>query len=365
MPVGAVREPPAPTDVATQTSEPAPAEAGVVDLCRTRSIDMKPFRVQTPSTLLDATTLLRDRDRAATVLAGGTDILGEVKEGTRSPETLVHLGGIDALWGIESGPDGTSIGSMVTLAEIERSDDIRRLYPTLAEAAASVATPQIRNAGTLGGNLCQRPRCWYYRSPLFDCLKKGGDTCFAVDGLNKYHAIVGGSSCHIVHPSDTAVALLALGAEVELSNGTTTRSLGTQQFFRGPDRDILRENALREDEILTRVKLPHPKPGAKSIYLKAKERAAYDFALVSVAALVEVSDDVITGASIALGGVAPVPYLAVAASNSLYGRRAVAVDFKSIGALAVKEAVPMRDNAYKVRLASNLVAHAIESLLTA
>ena len=210
-----------------------------------------------------------------------------MQEGTVSPDTLVSIDGVRgrmARNGIEVSGDGASIGSLATLATIASHPAISRLYPALAEAAASVATPQIRNVGTLGGNLSQRPRCWYYRSPKFACLKRGADTCYAVDGLNKYHAIFGSGGCHIVHPSDTAVALLALDATIEIYGEIHgeggTHAILPSSFFVTPDVDMTRETALRDGEIITRATLPPP-DGSRSVYLKAKERQAYDFALVS------------------------------------------------------------------------------------
>ena len=153
---------------------------------------MRPFEILSPTTLDAARHEFSQRADEAAILAGGTDILGEIKEGTASPSALIDVTGVKGLDSIQFSEAGASIGSLVTLAEIEGNSRISGDYPALSQAAESVATPQIRNVGTLGGNLCQRPRCWYYRSPLFDCLKKGGDTCFAIAGLNKYHAILGG-----------------------------------------------------------------------------------------------------------------------------------------------------------------------------
>ena len=215
----------------------------------------------------------------------------------------------------------------------------------------------------MGGNLCQRPRCWYYRSPAFDCLKKGGDTCFAVDGGNKYHAILGADRCHIVHPSDTAVALMALDAQVDIFGEGGLRRIPVSELFVGPDEDILSETTLGVGDILTRAAIPHPGQGARSVYLKAKERQAYDFALVSVGGYMEVVDGVVADARIVLGGVAPVPYFARGASDALRGTVAGEIDAKAVGGLAVEGAIPMPDNGYKVRLASNLVARAVRTLL--
>ena len=321
---------------------------------------MRPFQIHTPATLSDAHSALLAGDAA--IVAGGTDILGEMKEGIISPSALVSVGDLPELGGIEVSASGASIGGGVTLAEIAGSADIARLYPALAQAAASVATPQIRNVGTLGGNLCQRPRCWYYRSPLFDCLKKGGDTCFAVSGSSKYHAILGGDGCHIVHPSDPAVALAALNAEVEIFDGSGFRRLAIVDFFVGPSRNMLSETVLGHAEIVAGIVLPPPAADARSVYLKAKERRAYDFALASVGAYLEMDEGIVANARVALGGVSPVPHFAAEVSRALEGAAAGEIDAAGIGQLAVRHARPLSDNRYKVRLTANLVARALTIL---
>ena len=323
---------------------------------------MIPFEIITPSTLGEARAMLVEKGGAASIFAGGTDMLGEMKQGTYSPAYLVNIGRLEGMRDIESTEDGATLGSLVTLAEIAGDSGIAERHPALVQAAASVATPQIRNAGTLGGNLCQRPRCWYYRSAAFDCLKKGGDACFAVDGGNKYHAILGADRCHIVHPSDTAVALMALDAQVEIFGEGGPRRVPIGELFVGPDVDILSETSLGVGDILTRVVIPGLGSGGRSVYLKAKERQAYDFALVSVGGYMEIVDGVVSEARIALGGVAPTPYFARAASDALRGVRAYEIDARAVGRLAVESAKPMSENGYKVRLASNLVARAVRML---
>ncbi len=324
---------------------------------------MRPFEILTPSALEEARLALVKRDGDASVFAGGTDILGEMKQGTWETGCLVDISRIEGMRDIEPDSSETGFGSLVTLSEIARHSDMAVRHPAFVQAVESVATPQIRNAGTLGGNLCQRPRCWYYRSPAFNCLKKGGDYCFAVDGGNKYHAILGADRCHIVHPSDTAVALTALGAAVEIFGEGGLRRIPIEELFVGPEVDILSETSLGAGEIVTRIFIPHRDQGARSVYLKAKERQAYDFALVSVCAYMEIVEDVVVEARIALGGVAPTPYSARSASDAIRGSRAKDVDASAIGRLAVEGAEPMSDNGYKVRLASNLVARAVRTLL--
>ena len=310
----------------------------------------------------DAGKMLADGAESARVIAGGTDLLGDLKEGVISPARLVSLAGIARLRGIEAGDESARIAAMTTLSEVATHPHIRANYAALAQAATSVATPQIRNVGTLGGNLCQRPRCWYYRSPMFDCRKKGGSACFAHNGMNKFHAIFGGVVCPAVHPSDTAVALVALDADIELAASEGERVLAAENFFAPPEADVQTENVLRANEIVAAVRLPTPAAGLRSVYLKAKERQAMDFALASVALAAIVRGDGIELARIALGGGAPVPYRARAAEDALTGMRMRDVDANDIGRLAVRDAEPLRDNGYKVRLTAGLVARAIRTL---
>ena len=323
---------------------------------------MNPFEILTPSTLEEARSILIGKGGGASIFAAGADILGEIKLGTSAPDCLVNIGRLEELRTIEERPNETAFGSLVTLTEITRRSEVFR-YPAFVQAAESIATPQIRNVGTLGGNLCQRPRCWYYRSAAFDCLKKGGDFCFAVEGDNKYHAILGASRCHIVHPSDTAVALMALDAEVEIFGEGGLRRAPIAELFVDPEEDILSETTLNLGDILTRVVVPYPREASRSLYIKAKERQAYDFALASVGGYVELKDGVVEEARLALGGVAPTPYFAQSASDALIGSKMEDVNAAAIGKLAVEGAKPLSDNGYKVRLASNLAARAVRTLL--
>jgi xanthine dehydrogenase YagS FAD-binding subunit len=325
---------------------------------------VKPFKFEQATTAVQASQTHADAAPNARFISGGTDILGEIKESVLEVNILVSLAGLSGASGIISSDLGLEIGALVTLARIASDQSIVETYPALAQAAESVATPQIRNVGTLGGNLCQRPRCWYYRSPLFDCLKKGGETCFASDEGNKYHAILGAENCHIVHPSDVAVALLALDATVVVSNASGDRQMPIGDFFVSPDVNMLAENVLEPGEFVPKVKIPKPSSGTRSVYLKAKERQAYDFALSSVAVSLEVRDETITQAHVALGGVAPVPYSVPQVDSELTGQKIREVDVQAIGQLAVKDAQPLSDNSYKVRLTASMVARAVSRLIS-
>ena len=323
------------------------------------------FRLMQPTTLAEAYAVLADAPDAVPV-AGGTDLLSEIRDGTAMPDVLVALDSIaDAeLSGIVDTADGgLRIGALATIAEIADHNGIHERYAALGQAAAGLATPQVRNLGTLGGNLNQRPRCWYYRHPLTVCLKRGGDRCFAVQGVGKYLCVTGGDRCFIVHPSDTAVALAALGASVTIASNDGQRDVPIEEYFVGPDVDLMRENILRQGELLTAVTLPPVPVGQRSVYLKARERESGDFALVSVAGALTVSDGVVAEASVVLGGVAPTPYRAKGTEEYLRGRALDAVDVAEAGAVAVADPRPLPDNAYKVPMAANLVNRAIAVLL--
>ena len=328
---------------------------------------MKPLNFLQVSDAGVTTRLLDEPARHVKIIAGGTDILAEIKEGVLDVDTLVSLEGLPGLSDIHSGPDGLDIGALVTLAQVAGSPDIAESYRALSQAASSVATPQIRNVGTVGGNLCQRPRCWYYRSPMFHCLKKGGETCFAYSGGNRYHAVLGADQCYIVHPSDLAVALVSMEATVlligGLRGGPGSRELPVEDLFVAPDIDILAETVLRAGEYVARVRVPAPTADTKSVYLKAKERQGYDFALSSVAAVIRTEHGVIRDARITLGGVAPVPYPVPHVDAALIGLRAGDVDTRAMGELAVRDAEPLSENGYKVRLTASLVSRAISETL--
>jgi len=321
---------------------------------------MKSFEYQQPESLEKALEIAAGRGR---IKAGGTDLLGLMKEEIESPGTLVYLGGIKELKRIKERPNsGFSIGTMVSLADVAAHSGIRKRFPLLAEAAASAASPQIRNVGTIGGNLCQRPRCWYFRGH-FDCLRKGGDTCFAVDGKNKFHCVVGGGPCYIVHPSDTAVALLALNATLLIRDRDRQRVVPISQFYVLPEKDVTRETILKQGEILTAIQVPGPPPGNRSVFLKASERGVFDFATVSVAIQADVRSSVLHSVSVVLGGVAPIPWYEKTVSQALQGLSlGDGPKIRKAADLALKDAEPLEENGFKIKLARNLVYQAITKL---
>lgn len=297
----------------------------------------------------------------ARVHAGGTDLLGCLRDRVFAADTLVSLRGVEGLSGIRpAGDGGLVVGGLTTLSEVAADERVRELYPGLAQAAAAVASPQLRNQGTLAGNLCQRPRCWYFRGE-FHCAKKGGDRCFAVDGQNRYHAVLGGGPCYIVHPSDTAPMLVALGAAVRVAGPDGGRTIRLEEFFVLPADELERENVLAPGEIITAILLP-PAPRLHSSYRKVRERAAWDFALASVALALEVGAGTVTAARVVLGGVAPVPWRSRAAERAIVGNRLEESTARAAAAAAVADADPLAHNGYKVPLIRGLLE---ESLLAA
>ncbi len=334
---------------------------------------MKAFEHVRPATLEQALSLLPEsRDPAARartrLVAGGQDLYTELKERLIEPAELVDLKGLPGLDGIEVDSSGAlRIGALCTLAALEEHARVRELFRGLHEAAASIASPQIRNVGTVGGNLCQRPRCWYYRHPQVNCLKKGGSECFAYSGLNKYNAILGGGPSYIVHPSDLAPALVALGAEVALASKGGERTVALERFFTLPSEGaVVRENVLAGDEILTRVRVPAPEGGGwRSTYIKFKERGSYDFALGSVALCLRLEGGTIRAARLVLGGVAPIPWRSEPAEKLLVGRKIDRETCAAAGEAALAGAQPLEYNAYKIPLAKGLITKALLKLAPA
>ncbi len=324
---------------------------------------MNPFEFAEPESLEEAVQLLTEEPGKAEVIAGGTDLLSELKDGLRKPRRLVSLAGIEELDGVRWEGKDVRLGASLTLAHLVDDERLNSEYPILSQAARSIATLQIRSVATLGGNLCQRPRCWYYRHPDFPCYKKGGVHCYGANGYNRNLAILGGGASVMVHPSDMAPALIAMDARLEAFGPQGCRTMALQDFFAGPQEQQMQEHVLHRGEIVTSLLLPKPMVGTRSIFLKAQDRTGEDFALASVAASVSVSDGVATRANVILGGVAPTPYRAQEAEEYLLDKPAKDVDPSEAAELALCHARPLRHNGFKVILAKNLVRHAIETIL--
>ena len=328
---------------------------------------MNSFEWASPTTVEEAVKLLSDSrsdgnlDEMPRAMSGGQDLLTTMKDAILRPPRVVNLKLIGGLSGVSSSGNELTIGSLVTISDLVDNAEVKKTYPGLAEAAHSVATLQIRNLGTVGGNLCQRPRCWYYRLENVICLKKGGSTCYAADGENKYHAIFGGGPSYIVHPSDLAPMLVALDAVVSIQGPDGARYLQLEKFFTLPSEGSVRkENVLTSGEIVTAVRLPIQPLTRRSTYVKFKERPSLDFALSSVAAAVEMDGGIVKQARLVLGGVAPIPWRVPKAEAVLIGKKMEPRTYDAVAEAALEGAKPLAKNGYKVPLTKALVRQALE-----
>ncbi len=298
----------------------------------------------------------------AVVKAGGIDLLDLLKEGLLSPAMLVSLAAVPGLDRIEEQADGgLRIGATATLADLAANALVRRRYPALCDAVGAAASPQIRHVATLGGNLLQRPRCWYFRAAAFRCLRKGGGHCYAIDGENQYHAVFDNRACAIVHPSTAATVLVALGATVELSDADAAlRRVLLEDFLVSPGRDLQRENDLRPHEILTAILLPPLPPATRMAHLKQGEKDSFDWPLADVAVVLDLAGDgTCRRAAVVLGAAAPVPHRARACEAALTGRRITDEVTKEAAHAALDGATPLAQNGYKLPLFETLVRRAI------
>lgn len=292
----------------------------------------------------------------ARIHAGGTDLLGCLRDGVFTTEKIVSISRLDELKRIERRKNGSfRIGALVTIAELTNHELVKEGYPALAQAALEVASPQLRNQGTIGGNLCQKPRCWYYRGE-FHCTRKGGTRCFAMAGENQYHCILGGRGCYIVHPSDIAPVLMAYGASIEITGAGGTRKIPVDKLFVLPEQAITRETVLETGEVLTAVLLPPAEQGLHSSYRKVRARGSWDFALAGVALALRFHEGRVAGARIVLSGAAPIPWRCPDSEKIITGQSLDDEIIARAAAAAMKEARPMRHNEYKIELFKGLIA---------
>jgi len=310
-------------------------------------------------TVDEAVSCLRRYGDGARAIAGGTDLLGKMKDRIlpRYPEAIVNLKTIPGLDFIRQGDGNLTIGALTRLEDIATDPVIHRQYAALGEAARRTASPNLRQMGTLGGNICQDIRCWYYRSAnnRFPCLKKGGGRCYAIDGDNRYHSIFGGTveeGCYAVHPSDTAPALIALAARIE----TSKRTVDAEDFFAV---GVCKTTVLESDEIVTAIQIPTPCDATRSAFSKVALRKSIDFAIVNCAARITVSGDKVTAARICLNAVHIKPYRASDAERSIVGKSMSEESAEAAATAAVSSARPMTRNGYMVQIAKTLVRRTI------
>ena len=298
----------------------------------------------------------------AVLKAGGVDLLDLMKERIVAPPTIVDINRVAAWSRVAIDPDSGAlhIGALATLAQIAAHPDVQTHWPGLSQATGSAATPQIRNMATVGGNLCQRPRCWYFRQEAYPCRKKGGDTCFAQLGENRHHAIFANYTCTSTHPSAVAIPLLAYDARLHILDKTgTERELPLSQFFLTPERDVQREHVLSHDEILTAIVVPSRPEDAGSAYLNFKHKLSFDWPSVEVAVVLQREGVVVRDARIVVGSVAPTPLRVHAAEHVLEGKAIDADLADQAGQAATRGATPLAHNAYKVPLLAEIVRRAV------
>jgi xanthine dehydrogenase YagS FAD-binding subunit len=329
---------------------------------------MRPFEYSRPTTVEEAIAMLGQNEAlrpltGVQLLAGGTDLLTLMKGDVAAPSHLLdikRLAGLPA--GIEETAQGLRLGALTTLTDLETHPVVRQRYPLLAQAAAVAATPQLRNMATLGGNLLQRPRCWYFRHRLLDCWLKGGDDCPAYEGENQLHAIFGGGPCYAVHPSDLAPVLMALDAQVHLRGREGSRVTSLAEIFSLPTQGRRQETGIGGDELLLSVLIPPGAEGMRQVYLKAMERKVWAFALVAVAAALRFEGRRVVEARLVMGGVAPIPWRLPTAEQALLGAEIDAEAAARAAELALSNAAPLGRNAYKVALSRALIRQALAML---
>jgi len=297
--------------------------------------------------------------KGSAIKAGGVDLLDMMKERLAAPTRLVNIRSIPGLDEIKADEKGLLIGPLVTLARITSDPAVLKGYTAIAQAAGHAATPQIRNMATAGGNLLQRPRCWYFHNALTYCRKKGGEKCFAKEGENQYHAIFNNGLCAIVHPSAIATPLIAMGARVQLRSAKDSREVPLEEFLVLPNEDLHHENKLQEGEILTNIRVPALAGAAKSHYIKQGEKESYDWPIAEVAVVLETDGDKCKKASIVLGAASPVPHRAKEAESMLNGLVLTRENCLAAADAALASATPLAQNGYKLPLFRNLIARTI------
>jgi len=320
---------------------------------------MKKFAHFDASTVEEAVTLLKRYQGGANLIAGGTDILGKMKDRILPvyPEALINLKTVPGLDSIEEEASMLKIGPLAILEDIAHNSIVRKKYAALAEAARRTASPHLREMGTLGGNICQDIRCWYYRHAenRFPCLRKGGGRCYALEGDTRYHSIFGGSveeGCIAVHPSDTAPALIALDARIK----TSRRSIRAEDFFQV---EVSKTTVLDKDEIVTEIQMPEPVEGSKSSFFKFALRKSIDFPIVNCATMITQSAGKVAAARICLNAVYVKPYRALKAEEAIIGKKINEANAEAAGDAAVSAAKPLADNAYMVQIAKIMVKRAV------
>ena len=318
---------------------------------------MKAFAYVNPTNEKEAVAALSPQFEKAMPIGGGQDLLARMKDYITQPDRLVNVKGV-----LESSVTplngGLRIGAALKMVDLAENPEVARMYPAISAAAIEVGTPQIRNQGTVGGNLNQRPRCWYFRNEEFVCLKKGGDKCFSITGENQFNAILGGGPSFIVHPSSLAVPSLAYGATFRLVGPKGERMVAASDYFQPPTKNVRTENVLAPDELLTHVILPPP-GDVKSGHYEVRYKASHDWPIAFATVLVSMNGSTVQSARIVMGAVAPIPWRSRPAEDALVGKAITETTAAAAADAALRDAHPLRQNAYKVDVAKVAVKRAI------
>ena len=324
---------------------------------------MPSFQLYQPTSVVDAEKLLQQHGEDAWVLAGGMDSFDWLKDRIKKPKVVIELSGVEELKGIRETADGVEIGAMTTLTDVVRHPLIRQKYGLLSQAAELVASPQIRNQGTIGGNVSQDTRCWYYRAG-WPCYRAGGNICYADTpvGRNREHAILQAERCVAVNPSDTAPAFIALDAKFVVLTPKGQQVMDAENYFIGPDIDITRMNILRAGYLLTTIRIPSTWANAQFYFEKVRDRNVWDFPLMNVASSVKLSGATIQDIRIAVNAVAARPLRLKTVEDSVRGKPRDAATGEAAGKIAIQGAVPLQFNAYKIPLMRNLVKRSISGV---
>ncbi len=318
---------------------------------------MKPFAYVNPTNEKDAVAALSSEYEKALPLGGGQDLLARMKDYVTQPDRIVNVKNLDAT--VTHANGGLKIGSAMKMVDVAEHAEIGRMYPAVAAAAIEVGTPQIRNQGTVGGNLNQRPRCWYFRNEEFVCYKKGGNRCFSPEGENQFHAIFGDGPSYIVHPSSLAVPFVAYDATFRLLGPKGERMVKAAEYFTMPTKEnVKRENVLQPDELLTHVILPAP-GNLKAGHYEVRYKASHDWPIAFATVLLSMSGSTVQGARVVMGAVAPVPWRSQAAEKALAGKTITPETAAAAAEAALAGSEPMSQNAYKVQVAKTAVERAI------
>jgi xanthine dehydrogenase YagS FAD-binding subunit len=316
---------------------------------------LKAFAYINPANERDAVAALGSERGRILPMAGGTDLLGLMKDFIVTPERLVNVKGLDQ--SISASGDGLRVGAAARLVDLTEHAAVRKLYPALTTAIEEVGTPQIRNTATVGGNIMQRPRCWYFRNEEFNCLKKGGPRCYAVEGENQYHAIFGDGPCHIVHPSSLAVPIIAYGGRFRVVGPGGAREIDAGEFFQVPSANLFGETVLQANEILTHVILPPP--GQRSASYEVRFKQAHDWPLALASVNLVMGGNTVKAARIVMGAVAPIPWRVPAAERALVGRPLTEAVATETATAALAGARSLGGNAYKAQIAKTAVRRAL------